>query len=115
ANDSHLHHDVVETFRPQARKARHLRAALHLEQSDRVGLLQRVVYERIVGGQVRQIDVFVVSVFDEVDAVLQHSHHAETEQVDLMMPISAQSSLSHWTTTRPGMVAGSSGTMESSW
>ena len=32
----------------------------------------------------------------------------------LMMPMSAQSSLSHWTTTRPGMVAGSSGTTESS-
>ena len=32
-----------------------------------------------------------------------------------MMPRSAQSSLSHCTTTRPGMVAGSSGTTESSW
>ena len=32
----------------------------------------------------------------------------------LMMPMSAQSSLSHCTTTRPGMVAGSSGTTESS-
>ncbi len=31
-----------------------------------------------------------------------------------MMPMSAQSSLSHCTTTRPGMVAGSSGTTESS-
>ena len=26
------------------------------------------------------------------------------------MPMSAQSSLSHWTTVRPGIVAGSSGT-----
>ena len=33
----------------------------------------------------------------------------------LMRPRSAQSSLSHWTTTRPGMDAGSSGTTESSW
>ena len=32
----------------------------------------------------------------------------------LMMPRSAQSSLSHWTTTRPGIVAGSSGTTSSS-
>ena len=31
----------------------------------------------------------------------------------LMMPISAQSSLSHWTTTRPGMLAFSSGTTAS--
>ena len=31
-----------------------------------------------------------------------------------MMPRSAQSSLSHWTTTRPGMEAGSSGTTSSS-
>ena len=31
-----------------------------------------------------------------------------------MIPRSAQSSLSHWTTTRPGMVAGSSGTTSSS-
>ena len=30
-----------------------------------------------------------------------------------MMPMSAQSSLSHYTMTRPGMVAGSRGTMES--
>ena len=29
------------------------------------------------------------------------------------MPRSAQSSLSHWTTTRPGMLAGSSGTTSS--
>ena len=33
----------------------------------------------------------------------------------LMMPMSAQSSLSHCTTLRPGIVAGSSGTTESSW
>ena len=32
----------------------------------------------------------------------------------LTMPMSAQSSLSHWTTTRPGIEAGSSGTTESS-
>ena len=31
-----------------------------------------------------------------------------------MIPRSAQSSLSHWTTTRPGIVAGSSGTTSSS-
>ena len=37
--------------------------------------------------------------------VLQHRHHAEPQEIDLDEPMSAQSSLSHWMTTRSGMLA----------
>ena len=40
-DDCDLHHDVIKAFRAQARQARHLRAAFHLEHADGVGLLQR--------------------------------------------------------------------------
>ena len=49
-----------------------------------------------------------------LDRLLQHRHHAEAEQIDFQIPRSAQSSLSHCTTTRPGIEAFSSGTTSSS-
>ena len=82
ADDRHLHHDVVKLFRTQARQARHLRAAFHLEQADGVGLLQRGIYRRIVLRKMRQVDFFVIVVANEFDGILEHGHHAEAEQID---------------------------------
>ena len=42
--------------------ARHLRAALHLEHADGVGLLQRFENRRIVLRQMRQVHLFAVDV-----------------------------------------------------
>ena len=114
-DDGHLHHDVVETLRPEARQAGHLRAAFHLKQPDGVGVLQRVVDQRIVLRQMRQVDLFAIvsriSSSESSSTAIMPSPSRST----LMSPRSAQSSLSHCMTTRPGMVAGSSGTTESSW
>ena len=60
ADDRHLHHDVVEPLRAHARQAGHLRAALHLEHADGVGLLQSFEDRRVVGRQVRQVHFFAV-------------------------------------------------------
>jgi len=75
---------------------------------------KRFVYGWIVRGQLRQIDLFFVVFRNQFEALFQNCHHSEAEQVHFTIPMSAQSSLSHCTTTRPGIVAGSSGTTESS-
>ncbi len=59
-DDRHLHHDVVKAARHHARQRRHLRAALHLEHADGVGLLQRREDRGIVRRQVRQVHLFAV-------------------------------------------------------
>ena len=69
-NDRHLHHDVVKLLRPQSRQTRHLRAAFHLEQADRVGLLQRFINRRVVLRKMRQINFFSVSVANQVRSSL---------------------------------------------
>ena len=81
ANDGHLHHDVVEMLRAHARQAGHLRSALHLKHADGVGVLQRGVGERVVGRQMREAHLFAVRFTNEPRGIVQHSHHAEAEQV----------------------------------
>ena len=81
-DDRHLHHDVVETLGKQAGQRRHLRAAFHLEQSHRVGLLQCGINLRVIGWKMRQVDFFVIVVVDEFDGVFKYGHHAEAEQID---------------------------------
>ena len=80
-DDGHLHHDVVKTARHHARQRGHLRAALHLEHADGVGLLQGFENRRIVLRQVREIHFG-----DQFEAVFDHRHHAQAEQVHLDDP-----------------------------
>jgi hypothetical protein len=47
-DDRHLHDDVVEHHRLQARQRRHLRARLDLEDANRVGLAQHPVHGGIL-------------------------------------------------------------------
>ena len=54
AHDRHLDDEVVEAPRPEARQHRHLRAALDLEDADRVGRAERVVNARVLGGDRRE-------------------------------------------------------------
>jgi len=58
---------------------------------------------RIVGRQVREIDLDP-GLPQHRQRVLQRRHHAQASRSTLMIPRSAQSSLSHWITMRPGMV-----------
>ena len=129
-DDCHLHDQVIEALRLQPRQRRHLRARLDLEDANGVGFLQQVVDVGIIRRQVREIEpaARVVSGASglpgcrlpgcrhvhQLDGVLKHRHHAQPSRSTLTMPMSAQSSLSHWMTTRPGMLAGSSGTTASS-
>ncbi len=54
-DDGDLHHDVVKLLWPQARQRRHLRAALHLEHADGVGLLESLEHSGIVGRQMGEV------------------------------------------------------------
>ena len=83
ADDRDLYHDVIEAFRTQARQARHLRTAFHLEQAYRVGLLQCGIDRRIIWRQVRQVNFFAVVIANEFDGILKHGHHAKAEKIDL--------------------------------
>ena len=55
-DDCHLHDDVVERLRLEARQRRHLRARLHLEDTDRVGVAEHLVDGRIVLRQMGEIE-----------------------------------------------------------
>ncbi len=54
-DDRDLHDEVVELRRLQTRQRRHLRARLHLEHADGVGLTEHAVDGGIVLGEVGQI------------------------------------------------------------
>ena len=81
-NDRHLDHDVVERARLDARQRRHLRARLHLEDADGVGLAQEVV-DRVLLGQRPEVDRDVVEGLHLLDAAVQRVEHAEAQQVEL--------------------------------
>ena len=132
-DDRHLHDEVVELLRLQPRQRRHLRARLDLEDADRVGLAEHLVDGRVLR-QMREIDDQTVETAElaelaekscsrvlSVSAVRVSPLTSASEswstaimprpsRSTLTMPMSAQSSLSHCTTTRPGMLAFSSGT-----
>jgi hypothetical protein len=74
-DDSHLYHNVVEMRGMQARQARHLCSALDLKHADRVGLLQRAINHRIVGGQQGKIDIFFIVLTNERERVFERGHH----------------------------------------
>ena len=79
ADDRNLHYKVIKLVWIVARKRGHLRPRLDLKQSDGVGLAKRGVYLPVV---VRYLcDVYVLSIVlrNEVGAVLQDGHHAETQ------------------------------------
>ena len=82
ADDGYLHDEIVEADGRVVGDGGHLRAAFHLEHAYGVGLAEGFVDERIFR-QRGEIDFFFVVARDELDAVLQHGHHAQAEQVDL--------------------------------
>ena len=141
-DDRHLHDEVVEHHRLQPRQRRHLRARLDLEHADRVGLAEHLVDRRVSAADARDPRHEVErrarrarrTFFKEFSAVSADSAFisgraspltsaSESCSTAIMpspsrstftIPMSAQSSLSHCTTTRPGMLAFSSGTQASS-
>ena len=113
-DDRHLDDEVVEALGLEARQRRHLRARLHLEDADRVGRLQHPVDLGIVRRQVPQPERLrrraAGARLISASASCSTAIMPRPSRSILTMPMSAQSSLSHCTTTRPGMLAFSSGT-----
>ena len=82
-DDRDLDDDVVEAPRGVPRQRRHLRAALDLEEADRVGGVQHPVDRRIVLRQVREIHLDPLVRADHRDRLLDRREHAEAEQIHL--------------------------------
>ncbi len=86
ADDRHLHHEVVEVLGAVARQRGHLRPALDLEDAGGVGAADHVVGLRVVGRQVREVDLDALVGADHGDRLLERGQHAEAEEVDLDQP-----------------------------
>ena len=112
-NDGDFDHHVVKAFRLHPRQRGHLRAAFDLEHADRVGAAASARTSRDRPAGVAR---------GRPDGRAARSVRSQSCRTDimprpsrstLMMPRSSQSSLSHCATTRPGIEAFSSGTIES--
>ena len=111
-DNGYLYDHVVELLWMVPRQRRHLGAALHLEHPDSVRALQRAIDLRVFR-QLRQINPFSVVLGISSRQSLMTAIMPNPRRSTLMMPRSAQSSLSHWTTVRPGIEARSKGTTRS--
>ena len=86
ADDGDLDDEIVEAGRRVARQGGHLRAALDLEDADRVGGAQHGVDLRVVGRQVGEIDIRPLVVADDRNRLFERVQHAESEKIDLDDP-----------------------------
>src|SRR4029078_9330037 len=75
--------DVVSVLRPRTKQALHLRAALDLEETDGVGVLNLPIYREVIKRDAGKIDALPAQANDLIDALLDRREHPETEQVDL--------------------------------
>jgi len=71
ADQRHLDHQVVEAARLEARQRVHLRAALHLEDADRVGATEVVVHGLVGRVERREVDRGAAGLADVLEAVLE--------------------------------------------
>ena len=83
ADQRHLDHQVVEHPWFQSRQGGHLRAGLHLEDTNGVGALQHLVDSRLGQIEFGQIDLDTFVFGHQVDGVVQRRQHAQAEQVEL--------------------------------
>ena len=82
-DDRNLHHEIVETFGTQSWQGCHLRAALDLEGAHGVGALDHRVGGRIIGGQVRQVDLHAFMTTNQRNRFFQGRQHPKPQKVDL--------------------------------
>ena len=124
--------EVVEVSRLEPRRERHLRARLDLEHADRVGPRQHLVDRRVLRRDRRERVRVGPLAGDGLGRVGERRRAAgrwrassasvresavsipRPSRSTLSRPSSARSSLSHWTIVRPGMAAGSMGTVSQS-
>src|SRR5262249_33240144 len=81
--DRDLDDEVVEILRLEPRQHRHLRAALDLEDADRVGALEHAVNGFFFFRNCRERPLLAVVGFDEFERLADAGQHAESEHVDL--------------------------------
>ena len=91
------------------RSERHLRAALDLEDADRVGLLDRLVGRRVVVGDPREVDPLAARARDLLHAALDRREHPQPEQVDLQEARVGAGVLVPLAIWRPSIAAGTTG------
>ncbi len=83
ANDRDLDDEVIEFFGLEARQHRHLRAALDLEDADRVGAAEHAVDGFISLRDCRQRQCLAVSLLEKFEGAADAGEHAEGEDIDL--------------------------------
>ena len=81
-NDGNLNNYVVELRRMVSGKRSHLRAALDLKHADSIGTLQHSV-DVVIFRQLGQIHSVSVVLRNQLETILENSHHAQTEQIHL--------------------------------
>src|ERR1700679_3214995 len=81
-NDGDLYDEIIEACRTIPWQRRHLRAALHLKHTYGVSLLQDFI-DILILRQLGEVYGLAIVLRYQFDAVLQHGHHAEAEQVYL--------------------------------
>ena len=82
-HDRHLHHQVVEARRPQARQHAHLRTRLDLEHADGVGGLDHRVGGRVAGRDRGEVEPDATVPCDQVQRLADAGQHAQGQAVDL--------------------------------
>ena len=82
-DERNLDGEIVEVLGARPEEALHLRAALDLEEPDRVGLLDLPVDVRVVQWDPGEVDGLAAKRDDLLDALLDGGEHAQTEEVDL--------------------------------
>ena len=110
ADDSHLHHEVVKRLRASGAegKTSGRGSPPGTGRWCRPSATSHKLADR--RPEMRHVDFFATMIADHAQRIFSAAIMPRPSRSTLMMPRSAQSSLSHWTTTRPGIVAGSSGT-----
>ena len=87
-HDRHLHDEVVELHRLEAREHRHLRAALDLKDAHRVRAAEGVVHLGVLGGDTGQLldrrhAANPLVVLNEGERLPDRGEHPQAEDVDL--------------------------------
>ena len=86
ADDRDLHNEVIKLVRVVARERGHLGARFHLEETDGIGGLERLVDLGVIVRNLRDVDLLAVVAGNQLDTIFEDSHHAQTEQVYLDEP-----------------------------
>ena len=82
-HDRDLDHEIVEFARLEPRQHRHLRAALDLEDAERVGPAQHLVDLGLLGRDRGEVETAAVMLLDQREGLADAGQHAERQDIDL--------------------------------